>query len=345
MNKKKILQSLKDVADLKVSPDRLFSASHEEIATGATSDIYFIRSMEILNELDLAGTVVTAELFASRDGVMAGTAEIKHLLKDSNVKVEALPEGKEFQKKQTIARVKGPYNEFGVFETALLGILASSSAWAAAARECKRATGGKSLICFGARHLHPAVAPAMERAAVVGGADGASCILGAKLVGLDPMGTVPHAVFLIVGDTVKVAKTYDQIMPPDAARIILVDTFKDEVEEALRVAGALKGNLQGIRLDTPSERGGVTSALVRETRARLDQAGFEHVQILVSGGLTPERIRELSASGADAFGVGSYISGARPIDMTMDIKKIYDKPVAKRGRIPGLTQTPDLETI
>ena len=51
---------------------------------------------------------------------------------------------------------------------------------------------GKPVLCFGARHVHPAVAPVMERAAVVGGADGASCILGAKLAGLEPSGTVPH---------------------------------------------------------------------------------------------------------------------------------------------------------
>jgi len=70
-------------------------------------------------------------------------------------------------------------------------------------------------------------------------------------------------------------------------------------------------------------------------RQRLNQRGFENVKIIVSGGLTPERIAELSQSGADAFGVGSYISDAQPIDMTMDIKEVEGKPTAKRGRIPG----------
>jgi len=185
----------------------------------------------------------------------------------------------------------------------------------------------------------------MERAAVVGGADGASCILGAKLAGVEPKGTVPHAVFLIAGDTVEVAKVYDREMPPGDARIILVDTFKDEAEESLRVAEALRERLQGIRLDTPGERGGVTVDLVREVRARLDQAGFSRVKIFVSGGVTPERIMELSAAGADSFGVGSYISGASPIDMTMDIKEVEGKPIAKRGRIPGITSSPRLVKV
>jgi nicotinate phosphoribosyltransferase len=185
----------------------------------------------------------------------------------------------------------------------------------------------------------------MERAAVVGGADGAACILGAKLLGLEPAGTMPHALVLILGDTVKAAIAYNTHMPPDVPRTILVDTFKDECEEALRVAEALGTEMGGIRLDTPGERGGVTEDLVREVRARLDLAGFSHVKIFVSGGLSPEKIAQLAAAGADAFGVGSYISAAPPINMTMDIKEVEGRPVAKRGRIPGIIQNPNLKKL
>ena len=130
-------------------------------------------------------------------------------------------------------------------------------------------------------------------------------------------------------------------------RIVLVDTFKDEAEEALRVAHALGDRLYGIRLDTPSERGRVTADLVHEVRARLDQAGFDHVKIVVSGGLNPERIRYFKEAGApvDSYAVGSYISGATPIDFTGDIKEIDGRPIAKRGRIPGLTESPRLKPV
>ena len=137
----------------------------------------------------------------------------------------------------------------------------------------------------------------------------------------------------------KVAKTYDDIMPEEDARLVLVDTFKDEAEETLRIAEEMQGRLQGVRLDTPSERGGVTPALVKEIRARLDLKGFTDIMLFVSGGLTPERIVQLKDAGADAFGVGSYVSGAPAIDMTMDIKEIDGVPIAKRGRIPGITYT------
>jgi nicotinate phosphoribosyltransferase len=341
------LTSLEAVKDFGIAADRKFhSATHEEIAQGATTDIYFIRTMEILSHLGKADVPVVAEIFARRSGVMAGTAEVVNLLRDqTEVKLWALAEGEEFASKEVIMRIEGPYEQFGLYETVILGMLASPCGWATAARLCKQAAGESSMLSFGARHVHPAVAPVMERAAIIGGADGASCILGAKLAGKEPSGTVPHAVFLLIGDTLEVAKTYHEIMPPDAPRIILVDTFRDEAEEALRVANLLDEHLAGIRLDTPGERGGVTPGLVYEVRQRLNQAGFARVKIFVSGGLTPERILALKEAGADAFGVGSFITGAPPIDMTMDLKVVDGKPKAKRGRVPGITPTNRLQRL
>lgn len=336
--KDSFIDSLARVAGIRIDPERKFySATPEEILCGATTDIYFVRTHEILSELGLINTPVMAEVFCRREGVFAGIKEVMDLLEDKDVEVWALPEGSSMQGKEVVLRLKGPYGEFGIFETPILGFLASSSGWATAARLAKEAAGEKPVLCFGARHIHPAVAPVMERAAIVGGCDGASCILAAKLAGREPQGTIPHAMILIIGDTVEAALAYHRLMPPDAPRTVLVDTFKDEAEEALRVAEALGLGLTGVRLDTPGERGGVTPELVKEVRARLDQKGYNHVRIFVSGGLTPERIRVLSEAGADAFGVGSYISGAAPIDMTLDLKEVNGTPLTKRGRIPGET--------
>jgi nicotinate phosphoribosyltransferase len=71
------------------------------------------------------------------------------------------------------------------------------------------------------------------------------------------------------------------------------------------------------------------------------------VRIVVSGGLNPDRIRYFKEQGApvDSFAVGSYISGATPIDFTGDIKEIDGLPIAKRGRIPGRTASPRLAPV
>jgi len=330
------INSTTEIKHYKVDPNRkLFSANHDEIEKGLTTDVYFIRALEILQYLKLDNTNVTAEIFARKKGIFAGAQEAYNLLKDKNINLWSLKEGDSFLPKETVMRIQGPYKEFGVFETIVLGILASSSAWATAARACHDVARGKKIICFGSRHIHPAVAPVMERAAIIGGIDGASCVLGAKLMGQEPQGTIPHTVIIISGDTVKAAKAYNNCTPKNVPRVILIDTFKDEAEESIRVANALGKDLLGVRLDTPSERGGVSPDLVKEVRARLDQAGFSYVKIFVSGGVTPERINMLSQEAVDAFGVGSYISDASPIDMTLDIKEVEGKPIAKRGRIPG----------
>lgn len=349
MHKK--LVTLKQVDELKIEKERLLhSATHEEILSGATTDIYFVKTHEILQHHGLGDTEVTAEVFARGDGILAGMEEVIQLLTkgidpDRPLELWALEEGAPFKSKDVLLRIKGRYLDFGIYETALLGMLASASGWATAAREVKTIAGDTRVLCFGARHVHPAVAPVMERASLVGGVDGASCILGAKLAGATPQGTVPHAIFLIMGDSIKVAKAYHELMPTGESRTVLVDTFKDECEEALRVAEALGKNLDAIRLDTPSERGGVTPGLVKEAKARLKAAGFGHVKVIVTGGVTPDRIPSLKEAGADSFGVGSYISGARAIDMTMDIKEVAGVPIAKRGRIPGLTPSPNLKRI
>jgi nicotinate phosphoribosyltransferase len=188
----------------------------------------------------------------------------------------------------------------------------------------------------------------MEYAAVVGGCAGCATPLGAELAGLDrPAGTMPHAMILIFGDTVEAGLAFDRAMPPEVARIVLVDTFKDEAEEAVRIAAAMDGRLRGVRLDTPAERGGVTVGLVKEVRARLDLAGHHEVGILVSGGMDAERIRRFATAGApiDSYGVGMAIAAAPPIGFTADIREVEGAPRSKRGRIPGLTDNPRLQRI
>ena len=148
-----------------------------------------------------------------------------------------------------------------------------------------------------------------------------------------------------MGDTLKLAQAYDAALPPEIGRTFLVDTFHDECEEALRLAREMGDRLNAVRLDTPGERGGVTADLVRELRYRLDKEGFNKVKIVVSGGLNPARIKDLAQAGADVFGVGSYIAHAVPMDMTMDLKEINGKPLAKRGRLPGQLENKRLVNV
>ena len=324
-----------------------------EILSGESADVYFARAERILEREGL-DPLVTMEVFARHDSVLCGIDEAKNLLGHvlanadrAETSVEGLDDGDRITSKEVVLRIRARYRAFGLYETAFLGMLAQSTGWATAAREVVDAAAPQPVVSFGARHVHPDIVDVLDYAAIVGGCVGASTPAGARLAGLAPTGTMPHSLVLIFGDTVKAAEAFDRDLDADVPRIVLIDTFKDEAEEALRVAHALGDRLYGIRLDTPAERGRVTADLVHEIRARLDQAGYDHVKIVVSGGLNPDRIRYFKDSGApvDSFAVGSYISGAAPIDFTGDIKEIDGRPIAKRGRIPGLTESPRLRKI
>jgi nicotinate phosphoribosyltransferase len=325
-----------------------------DVLSGETADVYFERARTILAAEGL-DPVVTMEIFSRGEGILCGADEAIAYLREifgevdgrDEPLVESLHDGDPFATKEVVMRIRARYSSFGLYETAILGIMASGSGWATAARRIVDAAAPVPVIGFGARHVHPSVADQMDYASVVGGCIGASTPAGARLAGLAPTGTMPHALVLIFGDTVRAAEAFDRHIDPEVPRIVLVDTFKDEAEESLRVAEALGDRLWGVRLDTPSERGRVTPDLVKEVRARLDLAGHTDVKIVVSGGIDVERIGVFREAGApiDSFAVGSYISKASPIDFTGDLKEIDGKPVAKRGRIPGLSRTDRLERI
>jgi nicotinate phosphoribosyltransferase len=324
-----------------------------EILSGDSADVYVARAASILEREGL-DPLVTMEVFARQEAILCGIDEAKNLIghvlaaaDPSETRVEALSDGDRIAPKEIVLRIRARYRRFGLYETAILGMMSQSTGWATAAREVVDAAAPDPVVSFGARHVHPDITDVLDYAAIVGGCVGASTPAGARLAGLSPTGTMPHSLVLIFGDTVQAAEAFDRDLDADVPRIVLVDTFKDEAEETLRVAHALGDRLYGIRLDTPAERGRVTADLVKEIRARLDQEGYGHVKITVSGGLNPERIAYFKEQKApvDSFAVGSHISGARPIDFTGDIKEIDGRPIAKRGRIPGITESPRLQPV
>jgi len=318
--------------------------------SGETADVYFPRTVEILKKEGI-NPVATMEVFPGRAGILCGIEEVKALLEkvlpEDNREVWALSEGEPFDRKEVVLRIKAPYQSYGTYETTYLGILAHCSGWATAARECVNAAQGIPIISFGARHVHPSVVGVMEYSASVGGCSGCASTSGAKLAGMKPIGTIPHALIIILDSTAKATLAFDKHIPPEVPRIALVDTFEDEVRESVTVAKAMQGRLQGVRLDTPSERGRVTADLVKEVRAWLDLEGFKEVKIVVSGGLDTERIRYFISEGApvDIFAVGSYISDTKPIDFTADLHEVEGRPIAKRGRMPGITPNPRLKRV
>ena len=324
-----------------------YIASDEEIKKGQTTDIYFVRTKQILEAKGLNKVHVVAEITPGELpgglpwGILCGIEEAAKLLEGLPINVYAMPEGSIFYYKdyydirEPIMRIEGSYGDFCIYETPLLGILCQSSGIATRAARIKKAAGDKPVISFGIRRMHPALSPLIDRAAYIGGFDGVSSLIGARAAGTKPVGTMPHALIVVFGNQVEAWKAFDEVMPEEVPRIALVDTYYDEKTEAIMAAEALRGRLYGVRLDTPSSRKGDFAEIVREVRWELDIRGYKNVKIFVSGGLNEEKIRVLSEAGADAFGVGTYVSNAPTIDFAMDIVEIDGKICAKRGKLGG----------
>src|SRR5260370_3627914 len=179
---------------------------------GAASDVYFQRAQRTLAGARV-DALVAMDFFASRPGVLCGVAEAVRLLGEvlhESDEAWAVAEGSTVSTKETVLRIRAPYSRFGVYETALLGMLSSCSGWATAAREIVEAANGKRVISFGARHVHPLIGPTMEYSAVVGGCAGCATPLRSPPPGPQGgSGTMPHAVILLFGDTVKAALAFD----------------------------------------------------------------------------------------------------------------------------------------
>lgn len=317
-------------------------ASEREIKNGKICDVYFERGDQVLTALGLNKTVV-GEVRAARLpddtyewAVLAGLEEVTRLFVGSaDVTLEALPEGTLFGAGMPVLTLAGRYIDFARFETALLGFLCQASGIATKAARCKIAAGDRKVYSFGARRMHPAISPMIERSAFIGGCDGVAVGKSAELIGEKPVGTMAHALIITIGDEIEAFQAFDRVIEPGVKRIALIDTFNDEKFAAVRAAEALGDRLYAIRIDTPASRRGDFSSILKEVRWELDLRGFKNIKIFVSGGIDEYSIAKINPQ-VDAYGVGTAISNAPVIDFSFDLVEVEGKPIAKRGKESGL---------
>jgi len=317
-------------------------APDEHIKAGLVTDVYFERVKKALEKRGI-NPQVDMEVRASElpNGwewaVFAGLEEVIELISGLPVTLRSIPEGYVFRAGEPVLSVSGRYLDFGVYETAILGLVCQASGIATNAARCRIAAGDKLLISFGARRMHPAIAPMIERNAFIGGCDGVAVIESAHMIGEEPMGTMSHSLIICAEDERAAYEMFDEATDPSVLRIALVDTFQDEKFGAVFAASVLGERLYGVRLDTPGSRRGDFLKILEEVRWELDIRGYSNVRILVSGGIDEYKIIELGKY-ADGFGVGTHISNSPVVNFSMDIVEVEGKPLAKRGKKSGLKQ-------
>jgi nicotinate phosphoribosyltransferase len=322
---------------------------------GYYSDKYFVRTREVL-QASGRNPLVTMQVFQKQTACLGGVDEAIAILKTcltadyawSDLEVRALRDGDFVEPRETVMSISGPLTAFAHLETLYLGVLARRTRVATNTRRVVEAAWPKPVLFFPARFDHWLVQTGDGYAAHIAGAIGVSTDAQASWWGARGIGTVPHALIAAFdGDTVAATIAFADAMPADVQVVSLVDFENDCVRTSLAVARALGARLAGVRLDTSEsivdlsvipqmgdfDPRGVNPQLVRNVRAALDDAGFGHVQITVSGGFDPEKIArfEHERVPVDAYGVGSSLFAGR-FDFTADIVRVDGRAVSKAGR-------------
>lgn len=323
----------------KASERSFWIASEDEILSGAVTDVYFERVAAVLASRD-KNPFVRAEVRAASLpknwpwAVLAGVEELCNLFKGKELTIDAAPEGSFFHAGDPVVMIEGRYLDLCIFETALLGILCQASGVATQAARCRKLAEGRPIYSFGARRMHPAIAPMIDRSAFIGGCDAVAVTKSAELLHEIPVGTMAHSLMICMGDDAEAFRAFDEAIDGEVPRVALVDTFSDEKFGALAAAEALGDRLWGVRLDTPTSRRGDFRRIAEEVRWELDLRGFKHVRIIVSGGINEAAILDMNPV-VDGYGIGTFISNAPVVDFGMDIIEVDGEPRAKRGKDSG----------
>jgi nicotinate phosphoribosyltransferase len=344
----------------------VFALPVDRLREGYYTDAYFNGAKRVLESKGLHPRA-TMQVFQKTDGaVLGGMDEALAMLRlcsghsegegDARVWVDgwkelvvhALYDGDELSAWETVLTIEGDYSLFAHLETAYLGVLSRRTLIGTNVRRVVEAAHGKPILFFPARFDHYRVQTGDGYAAHVAGAIGVSTDAQASWWGGKGIGTVPHALIAAYGgDTAAATAAFADIHYPEINVTALVDWDNDCVATSLACARTLGERLWGVRLDTSETMvdrslwdqmgmfrpNGVAPELVRAVRRALDDEGFQHVNIVVSGGFDAERIRRFEEAGvpADAYGVGSSLLRGNT-DFTADVVLVGGRPCAKVGR-------------
>mgnify|MGYP006275021063 CR=1 FL=1 len=345
------------------------------------TDKYFSRTNQVLEGEGL-NPEIGMKVFARGEGPVTGLEEAEAIIdKYSGPGIELyVTEADEFETKDPLMVLKGPAQDIVDLETMYLGALSHGLTEAhpdyetVNVQEFGEAVGEVSeiydvpLLEFGARHYHWSDTADLARAAYENGAVATSTDIGAATFGEEGIGTTPHALTIMLGEehrrenaTRKTAELFHKHMPEEIPRITLVDTWNQEIDDALETADFFedKDVKYGFRVDTCGENiaqggrefnpdapdyhtgKGVRVEPVKALKSALLENGYDDAQLVLSSGFgNPEKAEAFHRANLeyrenngenlfDAVGAGSFSDG---IHATADIYEVNGQPMSKAGR-------------
>src|SRR2546430_8991805 len=248
----------------KPAPGRdFYIATADALRAGRTADLDFGRTLDIQKKAGRSRGNVVAGVTAGALptdwpwGIFCGLEEVVHLLEGKGASLWALPEGSVFPPKThrgiplPVMILEGPYEEWALYETPVLGMICQASGIATKAARIRKLANGKQVLSFGVRRMHPGIAPLIERSVTIGGLDPIPTPLGADLLGVPAIGTMPHALVIVMGGPREAFAALPTYLEAKTPRLPPLHTYYHAKTEALMAVEAIP-DLAGVRLDTPA---------------------------------------------------------------------------------------------
>ncbi|WBP83933.1 nicotinate phosphoribosyltransferase [Mycoplasmopsis edwardii] len=323
---------------------------------------YFKKTQTILQN-ELPDNVITLQFFQRKDNsILAGMSEVLRLLEEvtdtSKYQIRYLPDGTLINNLDIVLELEGHYQDFGIWEGMIDGILARNTSIATNARNCVLAAKNKEVIFMGDRADHYVNQEIDGKAVAIGGIKLVSTLAQKVKDQSQPdenvFGSMPHILIQGFGGNVVAATKAFHKNFPNHKLIALVDYNNNVIKDSLRIWEALGDKVWGVRIDTSKNmvdhmfdgeepQYGVNPEQVFRLRKALDQAGAKNYKIVVSSGFDEEKIKlfeELNVP-VDYYGVGQSIFKLKN-SFSADATILNGQKQAKEGR--GYRNNPNLIT-
>ena len=242
--------------------------------------------------------------------------------------VWAVPEGTPMFPHEPFLRIEAPLWQAQIVETFILNTLNYQTLIATRAARMRHQAGDRLLLEFGTRRaFSPQGATWAARAALAGGLDATSNVLAAQQLGINPVGTMAHALVMAVGTLEgsedEAFQAFHRYFP---AAPLLIDTY-DTMGAAHRLKAQIEAGettLKGIRLDS-----GDLVKLSRDIHEMMPD-----LSIFASGDLDEFEMARLQHAGAEinGYGLGTKLVTGSPVNGVYKLVEIAGKPTMKKSK-------------
>ncbi|SJZ43262.1 nicotinate phosphoribosyltransferase [Mycoplasmopsis verecunda] len=311
---------------------------------------YFHKTKEILATKKPHNTIIMQFFQRKDDAILCGMNEVLDILKTqtdtSKYIIRYLPDGTHINNLDIVLELEGQYQEFGIWEGLIDGILSRNTSIATNAYHCVQAAKNRQVIFMGDRADHYINQEIDGYAVRLGGIKLVSTLAqkDANHQEETVFGSMPHVLIQgFNGDVVEATKAYHELFPNNKL-IALVDYHNDVIGDSLKIWNALGNKVWGVRIDTSKNmvdhmfdgeqpQYGVNPEQIFRLRKALDEAGATNYKIVVSSGFNADKIKmfEDLNTPVDYYGVGQSIFKLNN-SFSADATILNGQKQAKEGR-------------